>query len=99
MKRLASFSRCLGLLVAIAVVITADAQDRAGGERGRGGARGSAYQRFRPPDGAEKVSEDLEKTYARMSEQLQQPVPKRTFETATGPLKKIKLFRADPKLL
>jgi len=106
MKRVVRGSLLAGVVIAIASAGPALAQERSG-RSGTAGDRGSAdrgstaasYRHFKPADGHEQVSEELEKKYAQMSEQLQQPVPKRTFETVTGPPKKVKLFRADPKLL
>ena len=73
------------------------AQDRSGLGGYRGGDRGSFYQRFKPADGAEKVSEELEKTYGRMSEQVQQPIPKRTYEVVVEDKpQKTKLFSPIP---
>src|SRR5439155_4987 len=99
MKRLASCLGCIDLLLLAAVATTALAQDRSG----RGGDRGAApgfYQRFKPTEGVEHVSEELEKSYTRMSEQVQQPIPKRTYEVVLeNKAQKTKLFRADPKLL
>jgi len=96
----------LMIVVAIATVIPSGAQVPGRGAVGRGEsarppAKAAPSQKAKTvaADRVEHVSEELEKTLARMSEQLQQPLPKRAYKVETGPAKKTKLFKADPKLL
>ena len=77
----------------------------------RGGRGGPASDRSAPPATSrpsaaakaapvqERVAEELEAKYKQMAEALDKPVPKRDFEVATGEPVKVKLFRADPKLI
>ena len=65
MRQLAFYLCCFGLFLAAAIATTAMAEDRWDARVGPAATAAMLLdQRFKPADGAEKVAEELEKTYA-----------------------------------